>query len=181
MLTFLAYIITKLLYIAHLAGTVDYTDWISSERLPPQWVSWYDTKQSDGEAPVMEKLWKMWSASSIPSLPGPLWHGVVASDMGQIEIDCVLMLNWIVWNRSAFNIVLIRNWIVWNRYFICIKNRFGINNVQWLICCNTKPNQTKQAIVDWWWWWRGRCPCTKHWEDSSFNLHSILLVGNIME
>ncbi len=38
----------------------------------------YDTKQSDGEAPVM--LWGMQSTPSLPLLPGPLWPGVVAPD-----------------------------------------------------------------------------------------------------
>ena len=46
----------------------------------PQWVSWYDTKQSDGEAPVMLKLWGMQSTPSLLFLPGPLWPGVVAPD-----------------------------------------------------------------------------------------------------
>ena len=60
----------------------------------------YDTKQFDGEATVMLELWGMQSTSSL--LPGPLWPRVGASDrvlsMGQIELNCVLMLNWIVWN-----------------------------------------------------------------------------------
>ena len=50
----------------------------------------YDTKQSDGEAPVKPKLWGMWSILSLPLLPGPLWPGVVAPDrvlsMGQIHL-----------------------------------------------------------------------------------------------
>ena len=50
-------------------------------------------KQSDGEVPVMLELWRM---QSTPSLPGPLWPGMVAPDrvlsMGQIELNCVLML-----------------------------------------------------------------------------------------
>ena len=45
----------------------------------------------------MLELWGMQSISSLPSLPGPLWPGVVAPDrvlsMGQIELNCVLMLN----------------------------------------------------------------------------------------
>ena len=49
----------------------------------------YDIKNSDGEAPALE-LWGMWSTSSLPSLTGPLWLGVVAPDrvlyMGQIEM-----------------------------------------------------------------------------------------------
>ena len=32
----------------------------------------YDTKQSNGEVPVMLELWGMWSISSLSSLPGPL-------------------------------------------------------------------------------------------------------------
>ena len=40
----------------------------------------YDTKQSDGEFPVMLELWGMQSTLSLPSLPGPLCPGVVAPD-----------------------------------------------------------------------------------------------------
>ena len=43
-------------------------------------MSWYDTKQSDGEVPVMLELWGMGSTPSLPSLPGPLWPGIVAFD-----------------------------------------------------------------------------------------------------
>ena len=44
----------------------------------------YDTKQSDGEAPVMLQLWRMRSTPWLPSLPGPLWPGVVATDKDPI-------------------------------------------------------------------------------------------------
>ena len=47
---------------------------------PHQWESWYDTKQSDGEVPVMLKLWGMQSTPSLSLLPGPLWSGMVAPD-----------------------------------------------------------------------------------------------------
>ena len=40
----------------------------------------YDTKQSDGEVPAMQELWGMQSTPSLPSVPGPLWPGVVAPD-----------------------------------------------------------------------------------------------------
>ena len=57
----------------------------------------YDPKQFDGEVPVMLKLWGMRSTPSLLSLPGPFWPEVVALDrslsMGQIELNCVLMLN----------------------------------------------------------------------------------------
>ena len=38
----------------------------------------YDTKQSDGEVPVMLELWGIWKTLSLLSLPGPLWPCVVA-------------------------------------------------------------------------------------------------------
>ena len=45
----------------------------------------------------MLEFWGMWSTFSLLSLPGPLWPRVVAPDrvlsMGQIELDCVLILN----------------------------------------------------------------------------------------
>ena len=81
----------------------------------------YNTKQSDGEASVMLELLKMQSTTLLPSLPGPLEPGVVVPDrvlsMGQIELDCLLMLNWIVRNRNYWhlNSVFMLNWIVWNR------------------------------------------------------------------
>ena len=46
----------------------------------PKECSGYDTKQSDGEVPVMQKLWGIRSTPLLPSLPGPLWPGVVAPD-----------------------------------------------------------------------------------------------------
>ena len=42
----------------------------------------------------MLKFWGMWSTPSLPSLPGPLWLGVIAPDkvlsMGQIELNCIV-------------------------------------------------------------------------------------------
>ena len=38
----------------------------------PQRMSCYDTKQSDGEAPVMLELWRMWTTPLLSSLPDPL-------------------------------------------------------------------------------------------------------------
>ena len=80
----------------------------------------------------MLELWGMWNTPSLPSLPGQLWPEVVAPDrvlsMGQRELNCILMQNWIFWNRTVFDIetvlrlhwtVWIRtvwlNWIAWNR------------------------------------------------------------------
>ena len=48
----------------------------------------------------------MQSTPSLPSALGPLWPSVIAPDrvlsMGQIDLNCVLMLNWIVWNRTVY-------------------------------------------------------------------------------
>ena len=86
------------------AWVVEYTDCISVEGKDLlNGYPAYDTKQSDGEALVMLEFWGMQSASLLLSLPGPLWPGVIASDrMSQTELNCVLMLNWIVWNRSVY-------------------------------------------------------------------------------
>ena len=58
-----------------MAGALEYTDCNS---LPYNECSGYDTKQSDGEVPVMLELWGMWSTPLL--LPGPLWLGMVAPD-----------------------------------------------------------------------------------------------------
>ena len=74
-------------------------------RYPPTSVLLYDTKQSDGEVPVMPEYWGMRSTPSLPSLPVPLWTGAVAPDrvlsMTQKELNCVLILKWITWNRTV--------------------------------------------------------------------------------
>ena len=58
---------------AQLAGAVEYSDWISAEGQNSSNVCLgYDTKQSDGDAPVMLELWGMWSTPSLPLLLGPL-------------------------------------------------------------------------------------------------------------
>ena len=66
-------------------------------KTPPNECLGYDTKQSYGEFPVILELCGMWSAPLLPSLPGRLGSGVVAPDgvlsIGQIELNCVLMLN----------------------------------------------------------------------------------------
>ena len=48
-----------------------------------------------------------------------------------LKLNCFCMLNWIVWNRTAYT----------------NKNGFGINNLQWLMCYETKPNQTKKDNI----------------------------------
>ena len=51
----------------------------------------------------------MQSTPLLPSLPGSLWPGVVAparvQSMGRLELNCVLMLNLIVRNRTVFTFV----------------------------------------------------------------------------
>ena len=70
----------------------------------------YDTKQSNDETPVMPELWGMQSTPSLPLLPGPLCPGVVALDkvlfMGEIELNCVHMLNWIVEIEQFLHLIM---------------------------------------------------------------------------
>ena len=74
-----------------LAGAVEYTDCTSPGGvLPPPECPGYDTKQSDGEVPVMLELWGMWSTPSecdteqsngeAPVILLPLWPRMVAPD-----------------------------------------------------------------------------------------------------
>ena len=59
-------------YFAKLTGAVEYTDCISAERQDPlNECPGYDTKQSDGEAPVMLELWAM---RNTPHCHRPLGH-----------------------------------------------------------------------------------------------------------
>ena len=58
------------------AGAVEYTDCISAEGVrhhhPTNDCPGYDSEQSDGEAPVMLKLWGIWNTPSLPLLPALL-------------------------------------------------------------------------------------------------------------
>ena len=81
--------------IAQSAGVVEYTSRIPADGLDsPYECPIYDTKQSDGDPSVIQELWGMRSNPSLPSLPGPLWSGVVASDsvlsIGQIDFFKIL-------------------------------------------------------------------------------------------
>ena len=74
-----------------MAGAVGYTNCtLQRGKTPPQEGSGYDTKQSDGEAPVMQELWGIQSTPSLQSLLSALWSRVIAPDrvlpMHQIEL-----------------------------------------------------------------------------------------------
>ena len=61
-------------YVAQSASAVQYTDYTFAEELgSPNKSSVYDTKQSDGETPVMLEFGGMQSTALLPSLPGQLW------------------------------------------------------------------------------------------------------------
>ena len=89
-------------------GAVEYTNCISAGwgQTHPNECPEYDTTQSDGVVPLILELWGIRSTPSLPSLTDPLWPWAVAPDrilsMNQIELNCILMLNWIVWNRAIF-------------------------------------------------------------------------------
>ena len=84
--------------VAQSAGAVEYTKCFSAEKQDfPNECPGYDSKQSDDQVPIMLELCGMQSTASLPSLPSPLWRGVVAPEMvlsmRQIEVNCVLMLH----------------------------------------------------------------------------------------
>ena len=58
----------------------------------------------------MLEIWEMQNNPSLLSLPGSLWLGVVEPEsvlcMGQKEVNCILKLNWIAWNRNVLSIKL---------------------------------------------------------------------------
>ena len=66
-------------------------------KTPPNESPRYDTKQSDGEFPVMLELSGMQCTPSLYSLPVQLWPAVVATDrvlcMGQIDLCTNAKLN----------------------------------------------------------------------------------------
>ena len=119
----------------------------------------YCTKQSDGEVPVMQEFWGMWSNPSLPSLPGLLWWWVVAPDkvlsLGKIELNsvlcktellekwliwhliCVLMLNWSSWNRTVFEY---KTELFERKLFLKLKLNCLIENCFDIQLC--KPNYT---------------------------------------
>ena len=72
--------------VAQSAGAVEYTDCFSAKGKtpPPKECPRYDAKQSDSKVLAVLELWGMRSTPSLPSLPGPLWPGVVAPDKGPI-------------------------------------------------------------------------------------------------
>ena len=80
----------------------------------PQRVSWYDIKQSHGNAAVMLELWGMRSTSSLPLLLGSLWPGVVAPErfqsMGQIELYDI----WGEWKQITYAKLLLLHRNAWN-------------------------------------------------------------------
>ena len=80
----------------------------------------------------MLELCGMQSTPSLPSLPGLLKPGMVATDrvlsMGQIELDGVLMLNRIVWNRTVYMFKMDLALVTYNSW------------------CTIKPNQTNMCV-----------------------------------
>ena len=98
--------------VAQSAEAVENTNCFSiGGKTPPNERLGYETKQSDGEVPIMRNLWRMQSTPSLPFHLGPLWLGMVASNrvlfLSQTEPNCVIFLNWIVWNRIVLTFNLI--------------------------------------------------------------------------
>ena len=76
---------------------------------PPNECPGYDTKRSDGEAPVMLEFWGNAENHFIAIAP---WSTLArnGSTYWLNKTNGILMLNWIVWIRTVW-----LNWIAWNR------------------------------------------------------------------
>ena len=84
---------------AQLTGAAEYTDCIFADREDsPTECPGYDTKQSEGEALCMVLLYC--HCSQVHS------NSDWVLSIGQIELNCVLILNSVVWNRTilTFNL-----------------------------------------------------------------------------
>ena len=93
----------------------------------------YDTKQSDGEIPVILELWEMQSYSSLPSFPRPFWSEMLASyrilSIGSNRTKLCTYAKLNCSKQNCFwhlNYVLVLNWTVWNRTVYMYKNGFDI-------------------------------------------------------
>ena len=72
--------------------------------------------------PVILELWGMPNTLSLPLFPRRFGLGVVTTNrvlsMNQIELNCVLMLNWIAWNENVLTFKLCTsaemNCLKWN-------------------------------------------------------------------
>ena len=62
-----------------------------------------------------------------------------------LHLNRVLMLNWIVWNKTFF----ILNCIVWNININCIKMNLALNNLRRLICHKTQTTNQSSAPLTW--------------------------------
>ena len=104
-----------------------YTDCISAEEQDsPNVCPRYDSKQSDSEGSIMLELWGMRSTSSLPSLLGPLWPRVAASDwvlfMDQIELKFVYFCQTELFKIELFLTFKLRSYARLD----CLKNCFYI-------------------------------------------------------
>ena len=84
----------------------------------------------------------MKSTPPLSSLPGPLWPEMVtphrALSIGQIEVNCVWMLNWIAWNRTIYMYKM--KWI--NRTVYLYEDGFNIKIPTMVdMPKQSKPNQ----------------------------------------
>ena len=65
---------------------------------------------NDGEVLLMQELWGIRRIPLLPSLPGLFWFRVVDLDrvlsVGQIELNCVLIVNWIGWFETVLTFKL---------------------------------------------------------------------------
>ena len=100
------WIIQKQTLLSQLALFNTPTASLQRSKTPPPTNALELSPKFDGVVPVILEFWGIRNAHWLSSLPCPLLLGVVAPDrvlsMGQIELNCKLLLNWIAWNRTVF-------------------------------------------------------------------------------
>ena len=103
-----------ILVIAQSAGAVEYTNNFSAEEVRiPNECAGYDTKQSDGKVPVMLELWECGvplHCHRFQDHSGPEWKHLIGLIYGSNRTKVCIMLNWIVWNITLFDIETVYSW-----------------------------------------------------------------------
>ena len=125
----------------------------SSLLLFPQRFGWYVLQPSSGVCQTWE-LTRNLELRRIPVLLLACSQDWTCNLQMIVSLETILMLNWIIWNRTVW-----LNWIAWNRnvfvnytvylcwielfeiqLFIYIKIDLTLNNLQKLICHKTQTN-----------------------------------------
>ena len=89
----------------------------------------YDIKLFDVEVPALD-IWRMWSTSSLPLLPGPLWSRVKSPDrvLSMCQIEQTMSTNkWLMLNCDLYS-------STWRHLTVYKKELRPFKNIIYKIC-----------------------------------------------